>query len=357
MDFASKALADSSRRNIIEVAESDDDDDDIQVIEPVAKSPQRQIKDEFGLPILRRTAEVGDMRANGHGPLTTDVARKVYPVTVFADQAFLVLLERHVVWQQENAAKRGDIAKFLNKMHQHSSKAVVNAIAKHLSVINSEVEDTDGDITHALLVCLFENYNVNEDWKSSSHYPVHWVARSGRVELMHGLRINGAEVDIRDYYDKTPLFHAASYGHVLMVKYLIECGAKLDVQVRFGRFYNIEYNYFSAMLYARCHEFTRLFFSLAQDDNGDTPLFAVLKIRSEQRERANAVLADTFYSGGNTLQHDLFDGKEGIDCVHAIVRILLNAGASLEAVNYTKMVLNLCSFFSLYYSNTTTIVL
>ncbi|KAK7511285.1 ankyrin repeat protein nuc-2 [Phyllosticta citriasiana] len=63
-------------------------------------------------------------------------------------------------------------------------------------------------------------------------YPQHLVARSGRnphICLM--LRDYGADLDQPDkLYQWTPLFHAASEGHVECLKTLLDCGVTVDVK-------------------------------------------------------------------------------------------------------------------------------
>ena len=62
-------------------------------------------------------------------------------------------------------------------------------------------------------------------------YPQHLVARSGRTpELLHLLQRYGADLDQRDkLYQWTPLFYAASEGHVNCMKSLLDSGADVDL--------------------------------------------------------------------------------------------------------------------------------
>ena len=62
-------------------------------------------------------------------------------------------------------------------------------------------------------------------------FPQHLVARSGRTpELLLLLREFGADLDEVDKLNQwTPLFHAASEGHVTCLRTLLESGARLDI--------------------------------------------------------------------------------------------------------------------------------
>ena len=62
-------------------------------------------------------------------------------------------------------------------------------------------------------------------------YPQHLVARKGLVpEMFLVLQENGADLDQKDkLYQWTPLFHAASEGHVHSVKILLEQGADVNI--------------------------------------------------------------------------------------------------------------------------------
>ncbi|KZF25499.1 ankyrin [Xylona heveae TC161] len=62
-------------------------------------------------------------------------------------------------------------------------------------------------------------------------YPQHLVARSGKSpELLLMLREYGADLDQLDkLYQWTPLFHAASEGHLRSLQVLLECGVRPDI--------------------------------------------------------------------------------------------------------------------------------
>jgi CDK inhibitor PHO81 len=62
-------------------------------------------------------------------------------------------------------------------------------------------------------------------------YPQHLVARSGKApQMLLLLRKYGADLNQPDkLYQWTPLFHAASEGHVECVKTLLECGVEVDI--------------------------------------------------------------------------------------------------------------------------------
>ncbi|KAK5015445.1 phosphate system positive regulatory protein pho81, partial [Cryomyces antarcticus] len=74
-------------------------------------------------------------------------------------------------------------------------------------------------------------------------YPQHMIARSGRSpRLLLMLRNYGADLDQRDkLYQWTPLFHAASEGHVECLRTLLQCGVEIDAHDEKG---------LSAMYYA-----------------------------------------------------------------------------------------------------------
>ncbi|KAI9835584.1 MAG: hypothetical protein M1819_002035 [Sarea resinae] len=62
-------------------------------------------------------------------------------------------------------------------------------------------------------------------------YPQHLVARSGKnPQLLLVLQDYGADLDQLDkLYQWTPLFHAASEGHVECLQVLLECGVRADI--------------------------------------------------------------------------------------------------------------------------------
>jgi len=62
-------------------------------------------------------------------------------------------------------------------------------------------------------------------------YPQHLVARSGKTpQMLQLLRKYGADLNQPDkLYQWTPLFHAASEGHVECLKTLLECGVDVDI--------------------------------------------------------------------------------------------------------------------------------
>jgi CDK inhibitor PHO81 len=74
-------------------------------------------------------------------------------------------------------------------------------------------------------------------------YPQHLVARSGKVpQMLLLLQKYGADLDQPDkLYQWTPIFHAASEGHVECVQTLLECGVDVDIMDEKG---------LSAMYYA-----------------------------------------------------------------------------------------------------------
>ncbi|KAI9652243.1 MAG: phosphate system positive regulatory protein pho81, partial [Trizodia sp. TS-e1964] len=62
-------------------------------------------------------------------------------------------------------------------------------------------------------------------------YPQHLVARAGRTpQILLMLRDYGADLDEIDKFNQwTPLFHAASEGHVKCLETLLGCGVKIDI--------------------------------------------------------------------------------------------------------------------------------
>jgi hypothetical protein len=72
------------------------------------------------------------------------------------------------------------------------------------------------------------NVNVKDDWRGMT--PFHYAAANGHIEIARLLLHNGAEVNVRDRWDRTPLHWAAIYGHVDILHLLVENGADLGAQ-------------------------------------------------------------------------------------------------------------------------------
>ena len=63
--------------------------------------------------------------------------------------------------------------------------------------------------------------------------PLLWAAEGGyigrsHIEVVRLLVENGAEVNDRDKYDRTPLHRAAGEGHIEVVRFLVENGAEVN---------------------------------------------------------------------------------------------------------------------------------
>jgi hypothetical protein len=77
------------------------------------------------------------------------------------------------------------------------------------------------------------NVNVKDDLFGES--PLHWVARNGHIEIARLLLQNGAEVNVKGRWDRTPLHSAARNcnahnGKVDILQLLVENGADLEAQ-------------------------------------------------------------------------------------------------------------------------------
>jgi ankyrin repeat protein len=65
--------------------------------------------------------------------------------------------------------------------------------------------------------------------------PLWWAASHGHLELAQALIAKGADVNTPDHHGGTPLTQAASSGHLDMVYYLVESGADIHAQIYDGR--------------------------------------------------------------------------------------------------------------------------
>lgn len=63
---------------------------------------------------------------------------------------------------------------------------------------------------------------------------LHRAARYGHVEVIKAMLEAGADLEIRDYNTMTPLHWMTNYGWIEMVKFLIELGASLEALDYFG---------------------------------------------------------------------------------------------------------------------------
>ena len=61
-----------------------------------------------------------------------------------------------------------------------------------------------------------------------------WAAKNGHVEVVKSLLGKGADVDLGDYDEQTPLSHAAQEGDVEMVELLLDAGARVGYKDIFG---------------------------------------------------------------------------------------------------------------------------
>ena len=60
--------------------------------------------------------------------------------------------------------------------------------------------------------------------------PLHTASAMGNVEAIHLLLSNGADVNLRDSREETPLHHAAFGAHTLAVEALLDAGARVDTE-------------------------------------------------------------------------------------------------------------------------------
>ena len=65
--------------------------------------------------------------------------------------------------------------------------------------------------------------------------PLWWAASHGHMSLARTLVDKGAGVNTPDHHGGTPLTQAASSGHLEMVRFLVEMGADIDAQIYDGR--------------------------------------------------------------------------------------------------------------------------
>ncbi|CEJ82045.1 hypothetical protein VHEMI02137 [[Torrubiella] hemipterigena] len=78
------------------------------------------------------------------------------------------------------------------------------------------------------MIKLFLEYGCDpaRDGLATGDLPIHAAARSGNIDLVDFfLQQDGVDLDSRDCFMRTPLFHAAGKGKVQMVKHLLSKGA------------------------------------------------------------------------------------------------------------------------------------
>ncbi len=92
---------------------------------------------------------------------------------------------------------------------------------------------SSGNNTH-LNALLLPPINVNLNALMANfrpaQAPLHIVSAMGNVEAIHLLLRNGADVNLRDAREETPLHHAAFGAHTLAVKALLDAGARVDTE-------------------------------------------------------------------------------------------------------------------------------
>ncbi|OWF44955.1 myotrophin-like [Mizuhopecten yessoensis] len=93
----------------------------------------------------------------------------------------------------------------------------------------------NGDI-NSVKEQLSKGASVNEIVKNRA--PLHFAADYGQVEVLKLLLEKGADVNVKDKYDITPILAAIYEDHVECVKILLEKGASPDGKTLEGQSYD-----------------------------------------------------------------------------------------------------------------------
>nr|CDS27908.1 ankyrin repeat protein [Hymenolepis microstoma] len=80
---------------------------------------------------------------------------------------------------------------------------------------------------HEVVVCALLAHNANPNYQNDSP-PIHAAIHKGHQNILEILCNNGADIEIRDYQDFTPLMTACFMRNIQAVKYLLNLGADIE---------------------------------------------------------------------------------------------------------------------------------
>jgi len=96
----------------------------------------------------------------------------------------------------------------------------------HTSIYYNKIDCVKYLIEHGANVDIVDN---------DDHTPLCDAARYGHYDIVRYLLFNGASIDKSDNHGYTPLHLASLNNHVMTVKCLLDCGANKELKTLYGR--------------------------------------------------------------------------------------------------------------------------
>ena len=126
-----------------------------------------------------------------------------------------------------------------DSIHNAASAGHIEAVKKHLSNgvnVNSQTKKSFTPLDIAIRRKHPETADLlrTHGGKSGAEYSIHVAAELGDIEAVKEHLNAGIDVDARDQADKTPLPHAAYWGHKEIVELLISKGANVNARDKRG---------------------------------------------------------------------------------------------------------------------------
>ena len=190
---------------------------------PLHKAAYRENKEVVEL-LVAKGANVNAQDVAGRTPL--DVAIR-YKRTKTAD-----LLRKH-------GGKTSDWLKADDSIHKAAGAGHIQAVKRHLANgvnVNAKTRKGFTPLDTAIRGKQTETAEIlrTHGGKSGAEDSIHIAAELGNIEAVKQHLDAGTDVDARDGADKTPLSHAAYWGHKEIVELLIAKGADINAKDNAG---------------------------------------------------------------------------------------------------------------------------